>query len=154
MKSRLKFTVALLGLIAVLAAWSGVVDAAKPARPFKGKGEAQLLGDPLVGTDFVTSGTATHLGAFTGNGFVTFSPPDADGIIDGEGTLTFIAANGDELHTTFSGTLDASSGQGTATFIFDGGTGRFSQATGQFEAAIVQEGPASFSFTLSGTLSY
>jgi hypothetical protein len=57
-------------------------------------------------------------------------------VVDGTQTLdaTFVAANGDELHGTGTGT-STPSGPGliafTSTLTFDGGTGRFANATGE-----------------------
>jgi hypothetical protein len=61
---------------------------------------------------------------------------DTDGVIQIVllSTFTFTAANGDELHSTMNGTGYINFLTGVVTFegleIWDGGTGRFSDATG------------------------
>ena len=142
----------LLALSLILAAVHSA--AAGPSRPFKAKGEALLAGNPFAGTDFIAFGTATHLGKFEAEGTTLFGSPDMAGVTVATGTITFIAANGDELDATFAGTLNLLTGEGTATFIFTGGTGRFDDASGEFEADIQQEGAAGFSFTADGDLEY
>lgn len=130
-------------------------EAAAKARPFKAKGDAQVSANPLDGALFTASGTATHLGKFFGEGQTVFTPND-DGTYAVTGSITFVAANGDELKSTFEGTLDPTTGLGTATFTYDGGTGRFSDAAGQADFIVVQDAPGefNFSFTGEGTLSY
>jgi len=46
---------------------------------------------------FVLDGTASHLGKFTANGEVEFSPGEEEGTLVGEGVVVFKAANGDLL---------------------------------------------------------
>jgi hypothetical protein len=76
------------------------------------------------------SGTATHLGRFTGT---------TDEIVDvatatGTGTFNLTAANGDQLFTTTVGQADQSTpptiSHVTETATIVGGTGRFAGATG------------------------
>jgi hypothetical protein len=73
--------------------------------------------------------------------------------------ITYIAANGDKLHSKFVGTGTINFATATAMFegeeTYDGGTGRFEHATGSSFA----EGDASLSentgfFTIIGTISY
>jgi hypothetical protein len=125
-------------------------------RPLKLTGTSVVAGDPFVGATFHTSGTGTHLGRFTGEGFVTFTPTgDPDFPIFGEGEITFVAANGDELDAEFSGFIDAA-GSATIDFVITGGTGRFSDAEGSFEAEAqtISADPPTFSFTANGRISY
>lgn len=89
-------------------------------------------------------GDATHLGKVTATSHDCINPQgvfDASGpnsfsfatIGAGTAGLVFIAANGDFLFVTYSGTLTAQpSGPHriTGQFIFTGGTGRFVGATG------------------------
>lgn len=123
--------------------------------PFKLQGTSVVNGDPFAGASFNTSGTGTHLGNFSGAGTVlfTFQP---SGLVLGEGTVTFVAANGDELDTEFSGYLDPLTGTATVTFVITGGTGRFAEAQGQFVADVTTiPGPQpAFTFTADGTITY
>ncbi len=100
-------------------------------------------------------GTVTHLGKST-----LFEEWCWNGAADDLGTrsLTIIAANGDELwgyHTSVQFT-SATSFQEELTF--DGGTGRFENATGEFMEYVVTTPDSEFSgtFTMSGvgTLTY
>jgi hypothetical protein len=80
-----------------------------------------------------SSGHLSHFGAVTGNGVQTIT-------LTGPNTLSFtgsgvtIAANGDELFATTSGTGALTTGVATATTrnTITGGTGRFAHATGTF----------------------
>jgi hypothetical protein len=135
-----------------------VISAAGAAdRPLKSKGTSVVAGDPFAeeGAPFATTGTGTHLGKFTGAGTLFFSLQE-DGTILGEGTQTFTAANGDNLDTEFSGLLDPETGEATVEFIISGGTGRFEDATGDFTADVqtVSQVPLTFTFTVSGSISY
>jgi hypothetical protein len=61
------------------------------------------------------------------------------------GSVVLVAANGDELYTTYSGILNINiNGNGTAYYQFVGGTGRFGGASGN--------GLIIASFDLSGGL--
>lgn len=91
----------------VLLVCVGVATAGKDQPvPFKGSSENQAISAMPVDAEhvFVTTvgeGTATHLGKFT------FISPHLSGLVDFsiDGTQTFTAANGDELHATLSGAL-------------------------------------------------
>lgn len=83
------------------------------------------------GATFEGTANAAHLGTITQSGDLFFSaPPDEEGIAPGFGSVTLIAANGDELDFDYVGELDGLTGVGTGTLIFTGGTGRFQNATG------------------------
>jgi hypothetical protein len=76
--------------------------------PFKvtGGGPApdglSVLGAP---SDHTATGTATHLGTYTGSGTaVVLTAPDATGTGTFQGTFTFVAKNGDELVMTYGDT--------------------------------------------------
>ena len=98
------------------------------ARPFhlEESGQAAFTGpDSLSAT---ASGTATHLGKFTLHDTATFIQ---DGpVLHISGTGVIVAANGDRLFTSFSGSVDLLSGAGTVNFEFTGGDGRFADASG------------------------
>jgi hypothetical protein len=105
------------------------------------------------------AGSATHLGGFTiaVNEMLDVTSPSGEVVLQGRAIV--VAANGDELHWTYSGTGTPPSETGdvliTGTFTITGGSGRFTDATGQgsFEGVgNVVTGRASFSYT--GTISY
>jgi hypothetical protein len=137
---------------------------AAPERPFKATfegtrafadpGRCAALGDGwnLLVVD-LTSGNATHLGRITGT---------ADQCIKGldivDGIATYVAANGDELNATYTGTI-VSVVDGVAVIevdqTFDGGTGRFEYATGDaFELVSVDLVAGTVQGTVEGDISY
>jgi hypothetical protein len=75
-------------------------------------------------------GTATHLGRFT----MTYAA--VAGLATATGTFDFVAANGDQLHTTFAGVAAVSPDPTVVSFTevltIVGGSGRFAGATGTF----------------------
>jgi hypothetical protein len=88
-----------------------------------------ISSDGSVG--LIYSGVGGQLGQMTGDGSLDSFVTDMN---TGEGTIsgtaTLIAANGDELFATFSGSWDLKSGVGGVAVSFTGGTGRFAGATG------------------------
>lgn len=109
------------------------LKARKVTRPFKGKGSGtfQLVentdcGDDLFQVSIDGKGNATHLGLFT---VILTSCTNFSNIYNLSGVQT--AANGDELY--FYSTSFGMDEKGNWTdYIYDGGTGRFENATGEF----------------------
>jgi hypothetical protein len=113
-------------------------------------------------TDHVT-GTASHLGAVSGDFLVVFdfSHPDANGNVPISKGGSLRAANGAALDAEGHGTYYPATGVVQYTYAFSGGTGRFADANGSgtwlvppastFDPATGQgTGPE----TLDGTISY
>jgi hypothetical protein len=132
------------------------------ARPFHGNVTATwdnifngLFAPPA---NFVGGGPVTHMGNTKQTGTLVLEPPDANGIFPGSGSVTITAANGDQVTFDYVGFLDSQTGEGTGTFTFTGGTGRFAGATGQgtFDALIDLSLPANqpMKVTLDGEISY
>ena len=80
-----------------------------------------------------------HLGLVTGTVVQTLNAagPPSNGVLPltiTDGHITYIAANGDELHSTFEGDASIDFATGTIDFAgietLSGGTGRFSDASG------------------------
>ena len=132
----------------VAAALAAILFATSPALakdqvPFRGSfvttfSFAPISFDPplLTGNVHVDGvGQVLHLGRTTMNDdFVSvINVVTGDGTL-GSGTLRWIAANGDELHGSLTGT-STTIGPGliafTGTFSFSGGTGRFRDATAE-----------------------
>ncbi len=175
-----------LSVVLGLTASNASIDAGSvgKARPWKGSGIGQgeffefiFDGPNVVGRLDVDSivGHSTHLGRFT------VTPElDQDGNPVSGHTLSFLdgsfvgwahwrAANGDELYVTYSGvsfpnpdpdTKDAFPFAGVATFIADGGTGRFEDASGTMTMDVAFSfpdpvvAPIDYFFSFEGKLTY
>jgi hypothetical protein len=111
-----------------------LVNAALPAsakpRPFhlKEHGTATFNADGSISS--IGTGTATHLGRFTLRRTAKLTPSGdgADATVEGEAVLT--AANGDLLKASITGTFNPATSTGVLIYQWEGGTGRFQNATG------------------------
>lgn len=121
--------------VAFAAASVGVPDEALAGkggtnRPIKGfaTGAVQIVGGSQTTLDVVITykGKASHLGRFTRSEslHIDFSSKTLSG------TITFWAANGDELYVSLEGRL-VGPAEAAGTYTVTGGTGRFSGATGE-----------------------
>src|SRR5262245_43828932 len=90
----------------------------------------------------------SHLGNFTRHEDVTFGPA---GTI--AGTIVFVAADGDELYVDFTGQF-VSPNDAVASYTFNGGTGRFSNATGTAQATASTPDFVHVSVSFEGTIDY
>ena len=119
--------------------------------PFQGLANATLTGaEPAPDGLHVTAvgtGQATHLGRFTREEHTVLHE---DGTI--EGSLTFVAANGDLLCVDFVGAFTS---QNTAqgTYSITGGTGRSTSASGEAAFVAVTSDGIHFVVTFEGVLS-
>ncbi len=141
--------------------------AASPERPYRGS--CSTVVTPLTAPGVFPQElridydcTLTHLGRTTGIAMQVVTPISQSGAIvtaSIENETTYKSANGDTLNASFAGTalINVQSGQvrfiGTETF--EGGSGRFADATGSADL----EGTASIFtnlgfFTTSGRLAY
>jgi hypothetical protein len=154
MRRRVSIVLAIV-LILGFGASAGLADSG--ARPFKGRVYDSFLwntatsGDPggpagLPRTAFQVEGPihATHLGLGTytsvgwidhPNGWWDTAPPIyCASLVPGTTTVTFVAANGDELYGSLEGgfcmNVDTGYGWGTFSGPLTGGTGRFEDAEG------------------------
>jgi hypothetical protein len=102
-------------------------------RPLTGKGTTITTVNLITGAGTqVSSGHFSHLGAVTGSSDLQFALVGPNGF-SFTGTGTTVAANGDKLFTTTSGT--GTFGPPivtTSTTTITGGTGRFADASGTF----------------------
>jgi len=95
--------------------------------------------DPVLRISFDLVCQSRHLGATTGVLVLDVIPIGApvNGILPTAifAPVRYVAANGDELHADFVGTGDINLATGVATFqgieTFEGGTGRFANASGR-----------------------
>jgi len=76
------------------------------------------------------TGTATHLGAITVERTAVLTATSTPGVFDFNGEATLIAATGERLTSTITGTFNANTGHADLIYEWTGGTGRFENATG------------------------
>ena len=121
----------LLGLTFLLLVSAPAVAA---DRPFKGSVSATwdniFLGLVAPPATFLGGGPTTHMGKTIQTGNLFLEAPIGPGVFPGYGTVTITAANGDSVTFDYVGILNALTGEGTGTFLFTGGTGRFANVTG------------------------
>jgi len=124
-------------------------------RPFKLSASGTSSPNPDGTVGFTMSGTATHLGRWTAVGEVSVQPTENPAILAYTGSVTFVAANGDQLEVAIeNGQLDLTTGVGTALWRIITGTGRFSDATGSAEGRSDNYPDGSFDLRLEGNISY
>ena len=129
------------------------VPASEPV-PFKGQAALTLTGAIPIGDNLqltaTATGVATHLGLFTRTETVLVNPLGV--FVDG--TITFTAANGDELCADVAGGFTAADlSTAAGSYTFTGGTGRFENASGtaEFDAVASETG---YDITFDGEIQY
>ena len=120
--------------------------------PFKGNANAIVTSvvpaeDGLHMT-LTATGQATHLGRYTREESIVIHP---DGSI--EGSVVFVAANGDRLFADFNGGF-ISPTTIAGTYHFTGGTGRFEDATGSADFSGVTTDFVHAAITFSGSIAF
>ena len=132
--SSLVLAVAALSPAAALGAANGT------DRPVSGKSTSTTTVDPVAGTGVSDgSGQISHLGAFTfHNDFTSFTLTGPD-TFSFTLTASIVAANGDVIFTTATGTgtLTATGSEATLVSTITGGTGRFVDASGTITSSII-----------------
>jgi hypothetical protein len=133
---------------------TAALEAAAPRVPFKGNATGTITGQEVVGpTEVVltgvSGGNATHLGTFTRTEELHLNPETGSFT----GTLTFTAANGDEMACTMTGQF-VSSTDAAGDYVITGGTGRFAGAAGGAAFNVSMTSETSFSVTFSGDISF
>ena len=136
----------------------GTIPASAVERPFalNGNGVATLITDEsgnLTGAIATGSGTATHLGQWTVNGNVKYTPDN--GVLRSSGEATLTAANGDKLQVQIDGILDPIAAVDQGVFYFVGGTGRFDGASGSANFVVtINPLTGGFELTIVGKINY
>ena len=152
---QLSFRTTLIAAAAMLAAalvastGSDRAEAGETSRRFQGTAEGAVT-EFTTPTDWVIDyvGNATHLGKFTRRELISFTGPGTF-----EGTIVFVAANGDELDADFEGHF-VSPNDAVGTYTFTGGSGRFSDATGAAEFTAHTPDGIHVSAAFDGTIDY
>ena len=128
--------VALAGLVlafAVLAPSAAVAKQGGTDRPIAAKQSGTNVIDVASGAYVIdATGTESHLGKVTAH-YTGVATPTGPNTLSISGSSVEVAANGDKLYATHSGsaTLDAAfNAQGTLVNTITGGTGRFENASG------------------------
>jgi hypothetical protein len=130
---RFAFIPAVLAGAATLTGGPAVAAAKGTDRPMRGTSTSTTTVDLATGTGAVTgSGQLSHFGSFTfTNDITSFTLTEPDTFAF---TLTgiIVAANGDEVRTTATGTgtLTATGSESTLVSTVVSGTGRFADASG------------------------
>jgi hypothetical protein len=163
---RLAKRVLLSSLTVALVAASPAAALGNPtARPVTGTRTATTTLDLGTGAATTTSsGQLAHIGSYTGQSTEQFIPTSAT-TFSFAGTVTLVAANGDELFASFTGSgafTSATTSTSTNTFTITGGTGRFDGASGTLTETIYStidsvSGTTQTSHeasTVSGTITY
>jgi hypothetical protein len=158
---RFTTVLALLIAAAILTAAPAVAQRGGTDRPLKGASVSTSTVDLATGTG-TSDGTSqlSHLGTTTFHNDFTISL--AGDTFTLTGTDTEVAANGDEVFSTFTVTGSLSTGESTGVFTITGGTGRFADASGMFTIAATstQDAPVGStvtthdSNTIQGRISY
>jgi len=149
--------------ISLLAAMFLIALSASPAVaseqvPFKGSFAAVEI-DEVQGTTLFVNGSGTGNAILLGRYTVTFEAEVDLLTLSGVGTMSFVAANGDSISTTFAGqatpTPDPNIFLVTELETITGGTGRFADATGAFTLERVVDLTTGISTgSFSGTISH
>jgi hypothetical protein len=146
---RLALAAALLTVLGI-----GLTATAAQPVPFQGRADVSITSVvdtlPIRVLTASATGEATHLGRFTRTETLTIN------LLTGTftGSLTFTAANGDQLKADIAGHFTSPTGDSAeGTYAFTGGTGRFQNAQGN-AAFVAASNGMSFDVTFSGTIQY
>jgi hypothetical protein len=138
-------------LCVLFAALCLAAPASAISRPHQSTGTAAFTGP----STFVGQGTATHLGAYTEDGTITLTPTDTPGVLSVTGSIIYTASNDDELHATFTGTLNALTGAISATITYTGtDSGRFKNASGSSDLTGQVQGDGTLAVKVSGAVDF
>lgn len=150
--SRVRVLIALVLMSGILGAAAPEADSASV--PFNGNIVAAITGQDVQGpTEVVVttagSGNAAHIGRFTSAEELHLNPQTGSFT----GTITFTAANGDELACTLTGQFgpaNAAAGE----YVITGGTGRFADASGGASFSVSMTGATTFRVNFTGDISF
>jgi hypothetical protein len=139
-----------LGLLGLIVSTAQAVE-----RPFKlveqGKAQLDLNAGTLVADG---KGNATHLGRFSIHRELRLAPAAEAGVFEVNGNATLTAANGDELRTSITGTLNLNTGHAFLNYEWTGGTGRFENATGKTTWLVEIHEDATYDVVAKGVIDF
>lgn len=137
-KHRAIITASLVLALAALVPASAAAKAGGTDRPVSGKSTSTTIVNTATGTGTSDgSGQLSHLGAFTFHNDIT-SFTVTGSTFSFALTASVVAANGDVIFTTATGTgtLTATGSESTLVSTITGGTGRFADASGTLTTSI------------------
>jgi hypothetical protein len=136
---RLIFLSSLVLAVTALSPAAALGAAKGTDRPVSGKSTSTTTVDLATGTGISDgSGQISHLGRFTFHNDITSFTPTGPNTFSLTLTAIVVAANGDEIFTTATGTgtLTATGSETTLVSTITGGTGRFADASGTLTSRI------------------
>ena len=143
---RMMMVLAVVGLMSVT-----LVQIANAGVPFKGSGTGGIVdaqpgptGDLIITAH--AQGNATHLGNYSRVETIVLAPSGTF-----TGTVTFTAANGDQLSADIAGGF-TSAATASGSYTFTGGTGRFENATGTAYFSVALTDPVHFTVEFNGSI--
>jgi hypothetical protein len=123
--------------------------AAAADRPYKASGLATITGLSISG-----EGQAAHLGHYVEAGGITGVIPVGPGLLAITAEVTYTSDEGYQLHASAAGTLDLNTGTLAGVLTYDGGTGRFANATGSSNLVGLLQPSGAFAVTVVGRIDF
>jgi hypothetical protein len=146
-----RFFPRLLAIVVVAVSFITLTDKAAAAgvRPYRAVGLANIVGLSVTG-----EGQATHLGHYVEAGNITSVLPIGPGVLAITAVVAYTTDEGYELHATAAGTLDLNTGTLAGILTYDGGTGRFVDATGSSSLVGRLQASGAFAVTVVGQINF
>jgi hypothetical protein len=124
-------------------------QAAAADRPYKASGLATITGLSISGV-----GQASHLGHYVEAGGITGVIPIGPGLLAITAETTYTTDEGYQLHASAVGTLDLNTGTLAGVLTYDGGTGRFTNATGSSNLLGLAQPSGAFAVKVVGLIDF
>jgi hypothetical protein len=127
------------------------------ARPFHLEESGTAVINPDGTISGSASGKATHLGTFTlhDTSSIVGAEVTPDGLIlQIVGQAELVAANGDKLYASLSGSVNMTTGEAALTFEWTGGDGRFTDASGATVWQLTLNPDLSYVAVADGVINY
>ena len=145
-----RFFSRLLAVAVVAISFVTLTDRAAAAdRPYKARGLTTITGLSVSG-----EGQATHLGHYLEAGSITDVVPIGPGLLAVTAEVTYTTDEGYTLHASAAGTLDLNTGTLAGVLTYDGGTGRFANASGASNLVGLLQPRGAFAVTVLGQINF